>query len=92
MSTPAKLKDERIDLRVSRSAKSLLQRAAASRQKSVTEFVLESGLAAAAEALADRRHLVVDSAQWNAFVAMLDGPPTPKPRLRKLLKSPSVLE
>jgi len=92
MSTPAKLKDERIDLRVSRSAKTLLQRAAAARQKSVTEFVLESGLAAAAEALADRRHFAVDSAQWNAFVAMLDGPPTPKPRLRKLLKSSSVLE
>ena len=92
MSTPAKLKDERIELRVSRSAKSLLQRAAASRQKSVTEFVLESGLAAAAEALADRRHFAVDSAQWSAFVAMLDGPRTPKPRLRKLLKSPSVLE
>jgi uncharacterized protein (DUF1778 family) len=92
MSTPAKLKDERIDLRVSRSAKTLLQRAAAARQKSVTEFVLESGLAAAAEALADRRHFAVDSAQWNAFVAMLDGPRTSKPRLRKLLKSPSVLE
>jgi uncharacterized protein (DUF1778 family) len=86
------LKEERIDLRLSRRAKDLLQRAAEVRHKTVTEFVLESGLAAAEETLADRRQFLLDEKQWAAFVAALDAPPKAKPRLKKLLETPSVLE
>jgi len=85
-------KDERIDLRLSRSAKIMLQRAAAVRHKTVTEFVLDSGLASAAETLADRRQFLLDDNQWQAFMSALDGPEMPKPGLEKLLGSPSVFE
>ncbi len=85
-------KQERIDLRVSRHAKTLLQRAAALRDKSVTQFVLDSGLAAAAETLADRREFFLDDKQWKAFVTVLDAPSKPKPRLEKLLRTKSVIE
>jgi uncharacterized protein (DUF1778 family) len=87
-----KQKQERIDLRVSASAKALLQRAAVARQKSVSEFVLESAQAAAAEALADRREFLLDNKRWAAFLAALDAPPKTKRRLQKLLKTPSVFE
>ena len=88
----AKPKEERIDLRVSATAKALLQRAAASRQKSVTEFVLDSAQTAAAEALADRREFLLDKKQWAAFLEALDAKPKKKPRLEKLLKTRSAFE
>jgi uncharacterized protein (DUF1778 family) len=85
-------KQERIEVRLTRTAKALLQRAAAVRHKTVTEFVLDSGLAAAAETLADRREFLLDEKQWQAFLAALDAPPKPKPRLEQLLKTPSIFE
>jgi uncharacterized protein (DUF1778 family) len=92
VTTPA-LKDERIELRVTRPAKILLQQAAAARNKTVSEFVVDSGLTAAAETLADRQHFALSEEQWNAFLAALDAPTMKaKPRLKKLLTTPSVLE
>ena len=85
-------KEERIEVRLTRRAKALLQRAAAVRHKTVTEFVLDSGLSAAAETLADRREFLLDEKQWQAFLAALDAPPKLKPRLKQLLKTPSVFE
>jgi uncharacterized protein (DUF1778 family) len=87
-----KPKAERIDLRVSAAAKALLQRAAAARQKSVSEFVLDSAQMAAVETLADRREFLLDKKRWSAFLEVLDAPPEKKPRLEKLLKTPSVFE
>ena len=87
-----KPKERRIDLRVSVATKALLQRAAAARQKSVSEFVLDSAQTAAAEALADRHEFLLDKKQWAAFLAALNAPPKKKPRLEKLLKTPSAFE
>jgi uncharacterized protein (DUF1778 family) len=94
MSTVAKRKPkaERIDLRVSAPAKILLKRAAAARQKTVSEFVLESAQTAAVETLADRREFLLDKKRWEAFLEALDSPSRKKQRLEKLLKSPSVFE
>jgi uncharacterized protein (DUF1778 family) len=58
----------------------------------VSEFVLQSALTAAAEALAERQHFELDDERWQAFLAALDAPPTPKPRLARLLREPSPLE
>ena len=85
-------KDERLDLRLSGPAKAILQRAAAARHKTVSEFVVDSSLTAAAETLADRREFLLDDDQWHAFVAALDGLGEPKPRLQKLLGAKSVFE
>ena len=85
-------KDERIDLRLSRSAKVMLQRAAAVRHKTVTEFVLDSGLTSAAETLADRQMFLLDDDQWQAFVSALDGPEKSKPGWAKILGDKSVFE
>ena len=92
ISSSATRKDERIDLRLSRSAKVMLQQAAAVRHKTVSEFVLDSGLASAAETLADRQMFLLDDNQWQTFVSALDGPSAPKPGLEKLLGEKSVFE
>jgi len=86
------LKSERIDVRASAAAKNLLQQAAAAAHKNVSEFLLDAGLSAAAETLADRRAFVLDDAKWRAFQAALDRPARKKPRLAKLLSEPGVLE
>ena len=90
--TSAPLRSEKLDLRLTPGAKQTLQRAAAAAQRSVSEFVLESALATAAETLADRQSFQLDGQQWEAFVAALDAPPQLMPRLARLLQEPSVLE
>ena len=66
--------------------KALLQRAAASSHKNVTEFLLEAGLNAAEDALVDRRIFRLDDRQWQAFQAILDRPVADKPRLLDCLR------
>jgi uncharacterized protein (DUF1778 family) len=83
---------EKLDLRLSLSAKQSLKEAAAATSRSVSDFVLESALARAAEVLPDRRRFGLNAQQWNAFLVALDAPPVPKPRLARLLNSPSVFE
>jgi len=86
------LKSERIDVRTTPEAKETLQQAAAMTRKNVSEFLLEAGLAAASEALMDRRTFMLSDEQWLEFQEALDAPVRPKPRLARLLSEPSVLE
>lgn len=92
MTTIALNKTQRIDIRTNHSVKHLLQEAARSCHKSVSEFLLDAGINAANQALADRRHFSLDDAQWNAFEQALDRPTQSKPRLKKLLNDASVLD
>lgn len=85
-------RNEKLDLRLSPSAKRTLQTAARGAHKSVSEFVLESALARANETLPDRRRFGLDAVQWAAFQAALDAPAQPAPRLVKLLREPSVFD
>ncbi len=90
--TTSPLRSEKLDLRLTPGAKQTLQRAAAAAQRSVTDFVLESALASAAETLADRQSFQLEPEQWEVFVAALDAPPQLHPRLARLLQEPSVVE
>ena len=85
-------KSERIDIRTTPRVKRTLQDAATVSSKTVSEFLLDSALTKAAEVLADRRLFLLDDEQWESFMAALDAPPQPMPRLEKLLREPSVLE
>jgi uncharacterized protein (DUF1778 family) len=83
---------EKLDLRLTPSAKRTLQIAATATRRSVSEFVLESALARAEETLPDRQRFGLNTEQWRAFQKALDAPPRPAPRLAKLLREPSVFE
>jgi uncharacterized protein (DUF1778 family) len=85
-------RSEKLDLRLKRSDKLALQAAAAAVRRSVSEFVLESALAKADEALADRRTFALSATQWKAFMAALDAPPRPLPRLERVLKEPGFFD
>ena len=88
----AETRNEKLDLRLTPSAKRTLQTAALAARRSVSEFVLESALARAEETLPERRHFGLSAGQWAAFQAALDARPQPAPRLAKLLREPSVFE
>ena len=83
---------EKLDLRLTKSAKRILHSAARAERRSVSDFVLESALARAAETLPDRQRFGLNAKQWEAFQAALDAPPRPAPRLARLLNQPSVFE
>lgn len=92
MSSSAKRREDRLEVRLTPKAKSLLKRAASTQRMTMSAFVLESGLTAAAEALADRREFRLGARRYDAFVVALDAPTKPNPRLDKLLKTPSIIE
>jgi uncharacterized protein (DUF1778 family) len=92
MSSSMKRREDRLEVRLTPTAKSMLKRAASVERKTVSAFILDKGLAAAAETLADRHEFPLTAKQHDAFVTALDNPPTERPRLEKLLKTPSVLE
>jgi uncharacterized protein (DUF1778 family) len=86
------VKKERIDIRTSRAVKQLLQEAARASHKNVSEFLLEAGIIAANQALADRQRFELDEEEWKAFEKALDRPVQEKPRLEELLLNSGTLK
>jgi uncharacterized protein (DUF1778 family) len=92
MASPARRRDDRLEFRLPPGAKSVLKRAADAERKTLSTFLLDKGLQAAAETLAERTEFRLGAKQYDAFVAALDAPMKPRSRLEALLNSPSVLE
>jgi len=86
------LRTEKLDLRLSRATKRTLEIAASVSNRSLTAFVLESALARADETLADRRAFVLSKPKWTAFLAALDAPTRPLPRMQRLLTEPGFFD
>lgn len=86
------LRTEKLDLRVSSSTKRTLEAAASVSNRTVSAFVLESALARADEALADRRTFPLSKGKWTEFLAALDAPTRPLPRMQRLLTEPSFFD
>lgn len=80
-------KTQRVDLRISPAAKQLLLAAAQAQDKTLSEFLLDSGLASAAETVAERRLFLLDDAKWAEFQMALDAPARPRPRLARLMQT-----
>lgn len=83
---------EKLDLRLTPAAKRALQSAAEASHKTLSEFMLESALERADSVLADRQVFRLDADRWKRFLAALDTKPRSRPRLKRLLAEPSVLD
>lgn len=92
MRSSTKRREDRIEVRLTPQAKLMLKHAASVERKTVSAFILDKSLAAAAEALADRREFPLSAKRYDAFVAALDAPSKVGTRLARLLKTPSALE
>ena len=86
------VKSEKLDLRLSRSAKNMLQMAATLSNRKLTEFVLESAIDHARSVLPDRQVFGLNAEKWEAFQSALDAPPRDLSQLIELLREPSVFE
>lgn len=91
MTTAALKKSQRIDVRASVPVKMLLQEAARAAHKNVSEFLLDAGIVAANQMLADRVRFDLTPKQWEAFQEALERPVQAKPKLQSLLTEPGLL-
>jgi uncharacterized protein (DUF1778 family) len=92
MAIAVQQKSERIDIRANAAAKRLLQEAARASHKNLSDYLLENGLAAAEQTLAERRLFALDEDKWKQFHAILSRPVKRKPRLAKLLTTQGVFD
>ena len=86
------IRQERMNFRVSTEDKTLLRTAAELLGQDMTDFVLSKARQAAQEIIEDQRDFILPDDQYTAFLAALDRAPVEKPRLRRLLEEPSILE
>lgn len=78
-------KEARIAVRVTHEQDALIRHAANTEGLTVTDFTVRAALAHAHDVLADRKLFLLDDAAWDEFLAILDRPAEPKPRLAALL-------
>jgi len=78
--------------RASTPVKQLLQEAARVAHKNVSKFLLDADIIAANQNLADRNRFEPSDEKWLAFQAALDQPVSAKPKLKKLMSEPGLLD
>ena len=79
-------RDATIHIRAPKKTKELIEAAASSAGKSLSEFILDSARQQAVDVLLDQRLFVLESDQYAAFMRALDNPPPAGPRLKALMK------
>jgi uncharacterized protein (DUF1778 family) len=92
MTETTQRRSERVALRITPAAKRILQRAAAATNKTLTEFLLDTGINAALDTLMDRRVFPLDERRWDAFLAALAAPRGNNAKLRRLLTRKPIWE
>lgn len=85
-------RSERLGLRATDRQRTLLLAASEAEETTISDFVLRHATIAAEDVLADRRVFSVPADDWERFAAALDRPAKDVPGLRKLMKSPTILD
>jgi uncharacterized protein (DUF1778 family) len=83
MPRTAQIKESRLQVRLDAASKSVLQRAADYRHKSVSQFVLSTALEEAEKIVRENEVASLSSADWTIFFDALIDPPPPNAELRK---------
>ena len=89
-STPSmdtQTRSSRLGLRATPEQEMILRQAAQVRQKSLTEFILDSACQAAQETLLDQRLFMVGDTQYRTLLELLDRPPQDNPGLQRLFST-----
>ncbi len=77
--------ETKVQMRMPRRVRDLIDQAAALRGKNRTEFMTDAAYREAQDVLLDQRVFYLDDESWAEFIAKLDAPPRDNPRLRELL-------
>jgi uncharacterized protein (DUF1778 family) len=87
-----KRRTERFNVRLSEREAKLIRLGAEQRGVNITNFILESACARAAQEIAEARNFELSPKDWQRFSAALDRPVKLKPRLKRLFAEPTVLD
>lgn len=79
-----------INIRAKARQRDLIDQAAERLGRSRSDFMLEAACTRAQDVLLDQTFFVLDAEAFAKFQAMLDAPPAPNERLRRLLTHKSV--
>lgn len=72
-------------MRLTRRQRAIVDAAAASQGRTITEYSVNTLVDHSIDVLADQRHFFLNEEQWEAFNAQLEEPPKDLPNLAKLL-------
>ena len=92
MAATQEVKRETLNIRIKPEERNLIDRAAKTRGKNRTDFILEAARLAAEDALLDQVIISVSPEAYSEFLARLDMPPKPNERLRKTMQTPAPWE
>ena len=81
--TDLEAKSERLNARITPSAKVLLERASRLEGRSVTDFVVGKAMEAAVRTIADHERIVLEEQERERFFAALLDPPKPSAAARE---------
>jgi uncharacterized protein (DUF1778 family) len=84
------VKQRRWDLRVEPETDELVRQAAATSQRTLTDFVVGAAVLEAERLLADRMEFALEQQQWERFVDLLDRSPRDNPGFERLFSKQSV--
>lgn len=80
--TQAKLKEERIHIRLNSFSKKRIERAAALSGKTVTEFVVSTAVSKADQVIDEHERISLGAEDWEVFMEAILNPPKPNKALR----------
>jgi len=83
MSRAAEIKDDRLQVRLDAASKSVLQRAASYRRKTISQFVLATAMEEAGKVIRENEVVTLSGPDWKVFYDALTNPPAPNAALRK---------
>lgn len=83
MPRPAETKDDRLQVRLDAESKSVLQRAASYRHKTVSQFVLATAMEEAEKVIRENEVVTLSGPDWKIFYDALTNPPAPNAAIRK---------
>lgn len=81
-----------ISMRMNDDDRSLIDHAAVLSGKSRSEFMLDAARRAASEAILDRTLFRMKPTDFSRFIALLDAPPQPNAKLRRLMQAKAPWE
>lgn len=81
-----------VNIRIASETRDLIDSAAAATGKSRSEFMVDIARKHAVDVLLDQSFFTLNEEQYAAFLAVLDNPPPPGPKLRALMKKTPLWE
>jgi uncharacterized protein (DUF1778 family) len=83
MPRTADIKEDRLQVRLDAASKTVLQRAASYRHKTVSQFVLATALEEAQKVIRENEVVALSGPDWRLFYDALINPPAPNAALRR---------